>query len=73
MLNADEVKAWRRRWQALEERRGEEERAADVELRWRRLNAAHALGVWLGLAQRDAGESGVFVRWAQLKDKASQG
>ena len=71
MILKDELKAYRARWAEVEAVVAEERRTASLELRWRQLNAAWAIAIWLGLRQSDASEAGVFERWARLKEKAA--
>ena len=70
MVLRDEIKEYMSRWAAVEAYQAEERRTASLELRWRQLNAAHAMAKSLGLLQPDPSEMGVFERWARIKDQA---
>ena len=67
----DDLRAYRERWLAVEEIERQEQRNASLELRWRQLNAAYGMAKELGLLRSDPSESGVFERWAKLKEKAA--
>ena len=65
----EDLIAYQARWAALENQQNKERQTASLELRWRQLNAAYALAKGLGLIQTDSSETGVFERWAKLKEK----
>ena len=69
-LKSDMI-AYQARWAAVEAIQREERRSASLVLRWRQLNAAYGMAIALGLRQEDSSESGVFERWAKLKEKAA--
>ena len=71
MTLKDEMKAYQARWAAVDALVAEERRTAPIELRWRQLNAAHAMAIALGLRHDEQSEWGVFERWAKLKEKAA--
>jgi hypothetical protein len=71
MTLKDELHAYQARWVEVDAVVAEERRTASLELRWRQLNAACAMAIGLGLRQEDASETGVFERWAKLKEKAA--
>ena len=58
------------RWQAVEEVRQREARAATVELRWRKLNAVYCMSRTLQVVPRKPDETRVYERWARLREKA---
>jgi hypothetical protein len=70
MTLKNDLKAYQARWVEVGAIITEERRTASFGLRWRQLNAAYAMALGLGLRQEDAGEAGVFERWAKLKEKA---
>jgi hypothetical protein len=63
------VKAYRQRWQAVEEVELQEQRSASVATRWQQLNAILRLAIGLGLKlEADEQEKMViYQRWARLK------
>ena len=69
MTLQDDLKAYQARWAEVDAVITEERRTASVELRWRQLNAAYAMALGLGLRQENPSETGVFERWAKLKEK----
>jgi hypothetical protein len=71
MTLKDDMKAYQAHWAEVDAIVAEERRTASVELRWQQLNAAYAMAIGLGLRQQDPSESGVFERWAKLKEKAA--
>lgn len=70
MLLKEELIAYRARLEEVDAVISEQRRTASIELRWQQLNAACAMAIGLGLAQKDISETGVFERWAKLKEKA---
>ncbi len=70
MTLKSDLSAYQEHWNAVEEFLTEERRLAQVELRWRQLNAAYGMVKALGLLKPDPSELGVFARWAKLKEKA---
>jgi hypothetical protein len=72
MALKQDLQAYQARWQAVEAIRAEERRGANLELRWRQLNAAYGLAKGLGLLRPDPSEAGVFARWAKLKKQAAR-
>jgi hypothetical protein len=66
----EELKSYQARWAEVDAMVAEERRTASLELRWRQLNAACAMAIALGMDQEDPGETGVYERWAKLKEKA---
>jgi len=70
MTIKDDLKAYQARWAEVDAVVTEERRTASLELRWQQLNSAYAMALGLGLRQEDPSESGVFERWAKLKEKA---
>jgi hypothetical protein len=71
MTLKSDLLAYQERWMAVEEIQSKERRFAPLKLRWRQLNAAYGMAKGLGLLQPDPSESGVFERWAKLKEKAA--
>jgi hypothetical protein len=67
-MDAQLVKCFRERWQAVAAVELEEQRAASIELRWQQLNALLqiAIGLDLPLDEPDD-EDDVRRRWAKLK------
>ena len=63
------LKAYRARWQAVEEIERQELQNATLESRWRQLNAIIGLSIGLGLNNPADDETKVFQRWAKLKDQ----
>ena len=59
------------RWAVVEAVVAEKRRTASAALRWKQLNAACAMAIGLGFRHADTGETGVFERWAKLKEKAA--
>lgn len=66
-----QAREFRDRWLAVEEIQRREARGASMELRWRQLNAAYAMGRELRLSAERSEETQVRQRWAKLKEKAS--
>jgi hypothetical protein len=66
---AEDVKAYRRRWEAVAEIEAAEQRAASPELRLHQLASAWAIGLALGMTRDEASEMEVMLRWAKLKEK----
>jgi hypothetical protein len=71
MTLKDDLIAYLANWAEVDAVVAEERRTASLELRWKQLNAAYAIGVGLGLNQQDPSETGVIERWAKLKEKAN--
>lgn len=65
------LKAYRARWQAVEEIERQELQNATLELRWRQLNAVIGLAIGLGIYQPVEDDIEVFQRWAKLKENAA--
>ena len=63
----DELIAYQKRWDLVEEKVQEERNNAPLELRWRQLNSAYAMGQRMNLSRSDPSETGVFEIWARLK------
>ena len=63
----DELIAYQKRWELVGRKVWEERRNAPLELRWRQLNAAYAMGQRMKLTRDDLSETGVFELWARLK------
>ena len=63
------MKAYRQRWQAVEEVERQEQRAASIATRWQQLNAILRLAIGLGLKLDQEDKEGMVVhqRWARLK------
>jgi len=63
------MKAFRQRWQAVEEIEQQEQRIASTATRWQQLNAILRLAIGLGLwpRQEDGSEIEVRERWVRLK------
>lgn len=73
MTLKDDIKAYRDRWDEVEEVIEEERRTASLELRWQQLNAAYGMAKSLGLLRPDPTEMEVFQRWAKLKENPVNG
>jgi hypothetical protein len=71
MYVKDDLKAYQERWVEVEAVIAEERRTAPLELRWQQLNAAYTMAMGLGLRQENLDETGVFERWAKLKEKVA--
>jgi hypothetical protein len=71
MYVKDDLKAYQERWIEVEVVITEERRTASLELRWQQLNAAYTMAMGLGLCQENLDETGVFERWAKLKEKVA--
>jgi len=65
------LKAYRARWQAVEEIERQELQNATLELRWRQLNAVIGLAIGLGIYQPVKDDIEVIQRWAKLKENAA--
>ena len=65
------LKAYRARWQAVEEIERQELQNATLELRWRQLNAVIGLAIGLGIYQPVEDDIEVIQRWAKLKENAA--
>jgi hypothetical protein len=65
------LKAYRARWQAVEEIERQELQNATLELRWQQLNAVIGLAIGLGIYQPVEDDIEVFQRWAKLKENAA--
>jgi hypothetical protein len=63
----DELIAYQKRWELVEKKVQEERNNAPLELRWRQLNSAYAMGERMNLPRIDPSEKGVFEIWARLK------
>ena len=63
------LKAYRARWQAVEEIERQELQTASLELRWQQLNAVIGIAIGLGIFMPAEDEIEVFQRWARLKEK----
>jgi hypothetical protein len=70
VAHADDIKVYKKRWEAVEAFQERERLSTSLELRWRQLNAAYGIAKGLGLLQPDPSEAGVFTRWALLREKA---
>jgi hypothetical protein len=51
----------------------EKRAGASLELRWRQLNTAYAMGKGLGLLKGDPSELEVYQKWAKLKNRYLKG
>ena len=69
MTLKSDLRAYQERWSVVEAFQAEERRSASLVLRWQQLNAAYGMAKGLGWLQPDASETGVFQRWAKLKEK----
>ncbi len=69
MTVKDDLKAYQARWVEVDAVITEERRTASLELRWQQLNASYAMALGLGLSQENPNDTGVFERWAKLKEK----
>ena len=67
----DELVAYQARRELVDKRIWDERRDTSIELRWRQLNAAYALGKALGLDQKDQNDAGVSDTWVRLKTQIS--
>ena len=65
------LKAYRARWQAVEEIERQELQSASMELRWQQLNSLYLLAIGLGIDEPEKDEIKVFQRWAKLKERAA--
>lgn len=65
------LKAYRARWQAVEEIERQELQNATLELRWQQLNAVIGLAIGLGIYQPVEDDIEVIQRWAKLKENAA--
>jgi hypothetical protein len=63
----EELIAYRERWELVEKKFREERKNTPLELRWRQLNAAYAIGQKMNLVRDESSESGVYEIWASLK------
>ena len=70
MVLKDDLKAYLDRWADVEVVVKEERQTASISLRWQQLNTAYAIAKSLGLLREDPSETGVFTRWAKIKEKA---
>jgi hypothetical protein len=68
MTFKEDLREYKARWAEVEAVIAEERRTASIDLRWRQLNAAWAMGIGLGLRREDQSEAEVFERWAKLKE-----
>jgi hypothetical protein len=71
MTLKDDMIAYRDRWQAVAEIERQELRNASIELRWRQLNSVIGLAIGLGILKADNSEEAIYLRWAKLKEKAT--
>jgi len=71
-MDKTQVQLFLHRWQAVEEVRQREARAATIELRWRQLNAAYNIMRKLNLVSDRPNEELGHERWARLKEKAAR-
>ena len=69
-MDADLVRHYRARWEAVTEVEDAERRQASITSRWQQLNALFNMAVALGLdlGAQDEGELVVWERWARLKE-----
>lgn len=67
MAEMDDLKAYRKRWDAVNAIQKEERLNPSMALRWQQLNSIFGMAQGLGLIQPDLSENGVFERWAKLK------
>jgi hypothetical protein len=51
----------------------EERAGVSLELRWRQLNTAYAMGKGLGLLKGDPSELEVYQKWAKLENRYLKG
>mgnify|MGYP001027395493 CR=1 FL=1 len=70
MMNAQQAREFRERWQAVAAVEAEEQRAAPIALRWQQLNALFRLasGLGLSLSEDDVEIEAVRRRWVALKE-----
>ena len=68
MVNT-ELRAYRERWQAVEEMELQESRDASIQVRWQQLNSLVRLAAGLGL-RMECDEEPVRERWLRLKARA---
>jgi hypothetical protein len=66
-----DLKAYRARWQAVEEIERQELLNATLELRWQQLNAVIGMAIGLGIYQSTGDDIEVIQRWAKLKERAT--
>jgi hypothetical protein len=65
----ENMRAFRDRWQTVNDIELQELRSASMELKWQQLNAIFAMAKALDLLQPDPSEAEVHQRWAMLKEK----
>jgi hypothetical protein len=70
-MDATTLKAYRARWQAVEEIERQELQNATLDMRWRQLNAVIGLAIGLGIYQPVEDDIEVIQRWAKLKENAA--
>ncbi len=67
-MDADSLRAYPKRWQAVAEIEREEARTASYELRWQQLNALAALAAALNISPaEDVEEEAARARWRRLR------
>lgn len=69
MTSKEEIQAWKKRWEAVEEFERQELMSTPIELRWRQINAVIGLAIGLGILEYDPSEEEVYQRWATLRNK----
>jgi hypothetical protein len=69
-----EIKAYRERWEALEDMERQEQRSSSIALRWKQLNSILCLAIGLGLPLEnpDSQDELVRRRWLKLKGESEQ-
>ena len=72
MALADDLKAYRARWNAVEAVQRKERLSSSLSLRWQQLNIAYGMAKSLGWLRPDLSEVGVFERWAKLKERVNR-
>ncbi len=68
MAQTDDLKAYRKRWDAVNAIQKEERLNSSIILRWQQLNSIFGMAQGLGIIQPDLSEIGVYERWAKLKE-----
>ncbi len=67
-MNAQDAKAYIKRWQEVEKIERAETQNTSIQERWRQLNSLKRRALRLGIKrENDEGEMEVFLRWANLR------
>lgn len=66
-----EMRAYRARWQAVNEIERQELHDASLDERWQQLNAVIGLAIGLGIMIPDQSEEEVHLQWAKLKSQSN--